>query len=92
MSAAASEEAKAQKQDAAKLKAHSAPSAGVAEADDQKQNGEALDEKANIAACDGEQRSAVKPYSLMKVRPKGWKSMQPAVGLSSQPCMPINPS
>ena len=69
MSAAASEEAKARKQGAAKLEAQSAPSAGVAEAEDQKHDGEALDEKADVAACDGEQYAAVKPYSLIRVRP-----------------------
>ena len=69
VSAAASEEAKARKQGAAKLEAHSAPPAGAAEANDQKHDGEAVDEKANVAACVGEQQSAVKPYSLVRVRP-----------------------
>ena len=93
MSAAASEEAKARKQGAAKLEAHSAPSTGVAEADDQKHEGEAVDEKADLAAWDGDQRAAVKPYSLIRVRPpEGWKSMQPALGLSTRACMLSTPS
>ena len=93
MSAAASEEAKARKQGAAKLEAHSAPSAGVAEADGQKHYGEAVDEKADVAACDEEQHSAAKPYVLIRVRlPEGQKSMQPATGLSTWPCMLLTPS
>ena len=93
MSAAASEEAKARKQGAAKLEAHSAPSAGMADAEDQKHDGEAVDEKAGLAACDGERQSAAKPYALIKVRPpQGHKSLQPALGLSTQPCKPSTPS
>ena len=79
MSAAASEEAKARKQGAAKLEAQSPPSAGMAETEDQKHAGAALDEKVDVAACDGEQHSAAKPYSLIRVRAsQGWESMQPA--------------
>ena len=91
VSAAASEEAKARKQSAAKLEARSAPSAGTADAEEQKHDTKALDEKADAAACDGEQQSAAKPHALIRVRPEATRACRLHVALKHPAMQGLNP-